>query len=491
MSKIEEEYSKRFKGQEWSEGVDAAGIWAAVEQNLTPPKKKFRAIWVLLPLMFVLGGASMWLTMKTKEGTTLSPYGEQLDMKSGSFSNPSAQNNLRDTENIGSNLAPQQKNQNALQRRASVESSTASAIEGSNAEAQTGMNENQDDTKAGSLAAAQPINQPGTINKDNALAPSSNEATVGSDGKGTGVEDSLNDSSGLVDQDTNLGSAQQGLENGNRIMIPESENQAGLWPLIQMERKGLMPCFQTSYKEIAKSPSSFEYAKDLRWEWSVEAGRNVSFLKFKNSPQKNRYEATNSSAFGTDILMNLTHLTKSNWRISTGLGWSQWTTKFKERTVNTEFEVTGIVGFSGDSIAGYTPLYGPVMVEGTQIRNIEHNNKVKSFVIPLTIGKEWHKRRSTFGWNAGMAYHFVLLQGGRGFDLEGIDAFYGDNNRKAFNRSLWAANVDLFYDYALTDQWSLRLSPQVNYVPNQSGSFFQGEVDLWSYGLRVGITRDW
>ena len=491
MSKIEEEYSKRFKGQEWSEGVDAAGIWAAVEQNLTPPKKKFRAIWVLLPLMFVLGGASMWVTMKTKEGAIFSPYGEHLDMKSGSYSNPSTQNNLGDASNIGSDLESQQKTQ-TLQSNTTLVKSAVSAIEGSNLEGEKGTNGIQNDTKVESLSSSQPKNKARTIKKNKALAPLLNEVNVGSDGKGTDIENSFNDSSGLVDQASNRGSAQQDLQNGNFFIIPGRENQSALWSLIRMERKPLMPRFQTSYQEIVKSPSSFEYAKDRRWELSSEAGRNVSFLKFKDSPQKTRYQATNGSAFGTCVLINFTYLTKSNWRISTGLGWSQWTTKFKERTVSSaEFEVNGVIGFSGDTIAGYTPIYGPVMVKGTEIRNIKHNNKVKNITIPLTMGKELHKRRYTFGWNAGLAYHFVLHQGGRGIDIEGVDAFYGEKNRRAFNRNLWSANLDLFYDYALTEQWSLRLRPNLTYIGNQSGSFFQGDVDLWSYGLRIGVTRDW
>lgn len=237
------------------------------------------------------------------------------------------------------------------------------------------------------------------------------------------------------------------------------------------------------------------YARKIFGPTELTLSLGVDFImpKFENSGSALNLNDLTKSIPGYSTSLMGTWISDKGLRFSAGLEYAKLRTKFdysserdiayldEDRLVYYELDI------QGDTI---NAVYEDTWLTATETRTILHHNEVEILAIPVAVGYEQDFGRIGVGLDVGLSYGFILSQSGRSIDAEGSIADFDmkDGTDTPFKSSLLAYSVSPIFDYLLSDGFSVRLSPQLKFIPKSDSEFHGLEQSATIFRMTGGLT---
>ncbi|MDA7501756.1 hypothetical protein N8482_00615 [Chitinophagales bacterium] len=248
-------------------------------------------------------------------------------------------------------------------------------------------------------------------------------------------------------------------------------------------------------KRPASNVNSFPKPTDGRASWMLSFGLFQTTNKFSFSTPSSEIsveEKNKSERFsdGRGIQLAVSRLFKSNWFVQTGIEYHQLRTKFDYLNVQTREELRTdyplLVWMNVSSGDTLQVQYGDATARITTTRKVVHYNRFNQFSVPLLAGISKSHNRFTYGLSMGPVVTLTTKQTGRTLNIENEIVYFSElaEGRAIATFAIgFRANGSL--NYAIAENWSLGISPAINY--NRYGSFDALEVNTTAWQLQLGL----
>ncbi|MGH1433079.1 MAG: hypothetical protein ACRBG0_01325 [Lewinella sp.] len=447
MHYVEDEYQKRFKEGQSTEGVDPDQLWANIESALPPEEKPERKAWLWVSLVLFL-----------LFGIITGAYYSYFTVAEGTKKGTEATAILRDEAINNTNTV------NTAAATAHERRHTNFSLDPADHTAEIAISLSGDD-----LALSQ------TAKKDIAVL----------EGKGNSNPATVTDKKNLIETENNA------IAN---TAIPANEHKEGALPItLTATTYGISTEENTTLTVVAKlidpltslavTPRALALpaivlpapvvGKTKAQPLSLEFFTGISFWEERStgddSPFAQQLDDLHKSEAGLTTALEIRLPVSSSIDLISGFHYTY------SRTV---FEYTR----SWDTMIYRNNIPGADLINAIGLREVKHHNSVQTLTIPLLAGWSSQGKKLQLGINAGVGLNLILETAGRSLNASG----------EVFTYSAASAPYpDVYLSYHLQPQLSYPLGQQFR-LHFRPGVSYQALGESEIYGLkRSALRTDW
>ncbi|MEO0724576.1 MAG: hypothetical protein AAFZ63_08550 [Bacteroidota bacterium] len=428
MHYFEEEYQRRFKDAESSEGINPDQLWEGIAQELEPePARRFPFWWLLIPfLLLIVSGVAYW------------SWSGSVDTASESFNTTAieAQASVQETPKTNTSLSATPTTEARNQTSPSPSPESPSVVS-------TTVIEQQDQSEMPYLTSPQEVT---LANGTEAIeqAPKSIPArTAREEGRVATVVPTK------VDEEPRTAVIR---------LTTVTENITSL---------SFAPVFDSGELELpAVHSTNTPLVKAARKPIEVElvAGTVQWHDRFSDASDANVGGSTlndaNRALGGYQFAFRLRKQLRENWSASTGFQFSQ---------VYNTFDWTR----NWDTLMYRDNVPGSDLINATAERRVKHQNELRWVQVPILLSYESAGESWRFGLETGIGLNYLLSQSGRTLQSEATVLTFDDVEEGPYNRFFLSTQVLPFIGYQLNEQALVRLQGGLHYQWHGRSAVYQ------------------
>ena len=437
MHYFEEEYQRRFKDAESTNGIDPDQLWADIAGDLEPEQKPARRkmLWLwLLPFLLLGVGLTIYLTKDTREL-------------------PATQASQKPLETLVVEAVPQEvaapdkgpaKSNIAVEQTQTMNpQNTSSAIALTHLSETPFFGEGQDRTPTTLThnTPAEPISEqtktPSTSNLDKIEAP----ATA----------------------------------------IPTSENSTVINPLPTLALLPVREADQPDLPAVAVLQSTTApSAAGMKWGVKATALSWQDRFQGQNDTESLAADLAEShrSQGGYGLGVQLDKAIGANWSITLGLEFQQ---------LYNQFDWTR----TWDTVMYRTDMPGSDLIAAVGTRRVKHQNELQSLHMPLLIAYEAGGLKWRWGLQTGLGLNYLLAQKGKTLSDESTVQAFENSDQGPYRKFYLSAQLQPYLAYSVTRQIDVRLQAKLGYQWHGRSEVYNLRHTSLLLGGGVGVFYAW
>lgn len=455
---MEDEYNKRFKNNEMSNGdFDAAGLWDDIAEELDAPDRKvFVFPWKYLGtglfLMFTIFGI-YWLTSDTlTEDTGL---------------NQSVIATQNETLNNG-NKSKSEADLLITEKKTLAEKAAEKAI--------LSPSENPQKTEIFTNNSVSNTNEKkGNQNYTNTEISEMNKNSFSDKSSKNEFPELL-----TIDKSLNTKFKENSPTAEENLIIYQKKNTSENFALLQTDLHLLskeLPTLSDSLLLIGLKKAKEDWDKRVSDEENnkrkialttgLYGGINRTFVKYESTSDASfadKRNATESPITGSIYGLEAA-ISYKGWRVNTGAEfqniWTKFATNLQKDTTDFQAQVLSLVRIDGTTGNTLSTEKRDTFVNAVYNNTIVHYNNFQRLSIPLEVGHYYSNNKWSYGISAGTSFDFLLNQSGRISASNNEITTFDKNSENALFQSFgMSLRANLHFGYQINKHLMLTLSPR-------------------------------
>ncbi len=409
MHYFEEEYQRRFKDAESTEGINPDQLWEGIAEELEPePTRRFVWWWLLIPLLLLGVSVSLyyWNWSTSIEPATIST----------AKSNTEAQAN---TEAIRSIDESSLENKTVVQRTEQIPVTEAHTTLSVGPQSRTKQFKY-------STSLVDPLSQTFTTPE---TAKHHNELSLS--------EEPINTE--ILTTPVHKEEAQENLMTTAAVAVVSSLPRLSFFPECNAPEQGTstISSTNTSSTPAAKSIQLEVLAGTVQWHdrFSADGATNVEASTLNDAKR---------ALGGYQLAVRLRKELPGNWSASTGLQLSQ---------VYNIFDWTR----NWDTLMYRDNIPGSDLIDATAERRVKHQNELRWVQLPVLLAYESGGEKWRFGVETGLGLNYLLSQSGRTLQDETTVLTFDKASQGPYKRFFLSTQASPFVGYQFNECTSIRL----------------------------------
>lgn len=447
MHYFEEEYQRRFKDAESSDGINPDQLWEGIAQELEPePTRRLAFWWLLIPfLLLVVSGVAYW-----SWSSGVGPASEPLNT-TAIEAQASVQETKEPNAPLSATQAAETRNQATLSP--SPESPTVVSTTPQAPIVQRDQSPTSHVTPSQDVAATHKAETIEQAPKSIAVRTEREEGRITT--VTTAVPTKVDEGPRTAIRLTTVTETIPSLS-----FVPDFNNGEQELPAINSTNPPVKP---------ARKPIEVELvAGTVQWHdrFSDDSDANVGGGTLNDA---------NRALGGYQFAFRLRKKLPGNWSASTGFQFSQ---------VYNIFEWTR----NWNTLMYRDNIPGSDLISAVAERRVKHQNELRWVQVPILLSYESGGESWRFGLETGMGLNYLLSQSGRTLQSETTVLTFDDVDEGPYNRFFFSTQVLPFIGYQINEQTLVRLQGGLHYQWHGRSAVYQLRHQSILTTLSIGAT---
>lgn len=441
MHYFEEEYQRRFKDAESTNGVDPDQLWQEIAADLPPPQKGRRGM--LLWLLLLLIGSSAGVLGYAYWGNEDQPVIQEE--ATAAHTTPSAESD--DVQKARSTMSTEPD-------KSLLPEEPMSVIKPDSAKPQ--------------LTESKTIKSPSV---SIAEAEGETSEVLSPDHEPTETGDQLQEDQGQSIVDEVVSAFEE------EVILHQHEAVFLLHEIRPLPESKLMPTLPEVVAE--KQPKS---TANAAMSWGLQTGALSWHDQYADQDVEgsfgNSLSTTHRARGGYSLGVRVEVPLNEHWALTSGLDLQQ---------VYNTFDWTR----SWDTVMYRNEVPGSDLINAMGFRQVRHQNELSVLHLPIMVAYEGGQSKLRFGWQMGIGLNFMLQQEGRTLQEGGLVQGFNAANNGPYKQFFPSANLVPYLGYQLTDKTQIRLQGQARYQWHGTSEVYQLQHQSVFLGGAASVMFSW